>query len=102
MGWHRLVAGTRLEMVAHFDNTAANLRNPNCPPRTVRWGEQTTDEMAIAFIEVAPQRQAERREELRLPTRAEALRFLIAGQSARGGDDADGPSLLDRLRQLTP
>jgi hypothetical protein len=29
---------------------AVNPRNPNRPPRTVGWGEETTDEMCVAFI----------------------------------------------------
>jgi len=46
-----LPAGTKLELVAHFDNSAGNPRNPNSPPRRVRFGEHTTDEMASAIIE---------------------------------------------------
>ena len=34
-------------LVAHFDNTDANPRNPNHPPKFVKWGEGTTDEMCI-------------------------------------------------------
>jgi hypothetical protein len=33
-----------------YDNTAANPQNPSSPPKMVRWGEQTTDEMAIVFL----------------------------------------------------
>ncbi len=46
-----LPAGTLLEMRAYFDNSANNPRNPSNPPQTVRFGEQTTDEMAFAFID---------------------------------------------------
>ncbi len=45
-----LTKGTRLDMVAHFDNSAANPANPNKPPVIVRWGEQTKDEMCIGFL----------------------------------------------------
>ena len=45
-----LTAGTKLQLTAFYDNSAANPRNPNSPPRTVRWGEQTTDEMCIAAL----------------------------------------------------
>jgi hypothetical protein len=45
-----LPAGTRIDMVALFDNTAENLRQPSRPPRPVSWGEGTTDEMAIVFL----------------------------------------------------
>ncbi|MFO0910547.1 MAG: ascorbate-dependent monooxygenase [Isosphaeraceae bacterium] len=47
-----LPKGTRIHMVAHFDNSAANPANPNKPPREVRWGEQTTDEMCIGFLQI--------------------------------------------------
>jgi hypothetical protein len=45
-----LPGGTRIDMVAVFDNSAENLRQPTRPPRPVSWGEGTTDEMAIVFI----------------------------------------------------
>ncbi|WP_165075292.1 monooxygenase [Paludisphaera rhizosphaerae] len=45
-----LPKGTRLEMLAHFDNSESNPSNPTSPPKEVRWGEQTTDEMCIGFI----------------------------------------------------
>lgn len=46
-----LPAGTRLDMIAHFDNSEANPDNPSHPPKEVRWGEQTTDEMCIGFLQ---------------------------------------------------
>ncbi len=46
-----LPAGTRLESVAAYDNSAGNPFNPN-PAVTVHWGDQTTDEMHIAFLEL--------------------------------------------------
>jgi hypothetical protein len=47
-----LPAGTRLESVAKFDNSANNKFNPNAKV-AVHWGDQTTDEMHIAFLELA-------------------------------------------------
>lgn len=47
-----LPAGTRLSLEAFYDNSSGNFRNPNTPPRGVSWGEETTDEMCIAFIGV--------------------------------------------------
>jgi hypothetical protein len=46
----RLPKGTRLEMVAYYDNSETNPRNPHHPPKDLAWGEQTTDEMCIAFL----------------------------------------------------
>ena len=45
-----LPAGSSIKMLAHFDNSADNPNNPNDPPIPVRWGEKTTDEMAIGFF----------------------------------------------------
>jgi len=45
-----LPQGTRVLMTATYDNSAKNPRNPNSPPKAVTWGEQTTDEMCIAFL----------------------------------------------------
>jgi hypothetical protein len=45
-----LPAGTRIDMVAVFDNSLENLRQPSRPPRPVSWGEGTTDEMAVVFL----------------------------------------------------
>lgn len=44
--------GTRVTMRFRYDNSADNLRNPTHPPRRVRWGEQTADEMAIVFFQL--------------------------------------------------
>jgi hypothetical protein len=43
-------AGTTLSMEYTYDNSADNPRNPSTPPQHVKFGEQTKDEMAFAFI----------------------------------------------------
>jgi hypothetical protein len=43
-------SNTKLAVEAYYDNSTDNLRNPNNPPKPVSWGEQTTDEMCIAFL----------------------------------------------------
>jgi peroxiredoxin len=45
-----LPKGTKIRVEATYDNSEKNKNNPSNPPRPVRWGEQTTDEMCIAFI----------------------------------------------------
>jgi hypothetical protein len=45
-------AGTKLEILAHFDNSDVNPNNPTKPPRDVTYGEQTTDEMLFGFFGV--------------------------------------------------
>ena len=47
-----LPADTRIHAVAHFDNSADNLNNPD-PQKTVYWGDQTWDEMLIGYFLIA-------------------------------------------------
>jgi mono/diheme cytochrome c family protein len=47
-----LPKGSVVKVVAHYDNSAGNPRNPNKPPKLVKWGEATTDEMCVGFIAV--------------------------------------------------
>jgi thiol-disulfide isomerase/thioredoxin len=42
--------GTELHCIAHFDNSAKNLNNPDAT-KAVRWGDQTWEEMMIGWIE---------------------------------------------------
>jgi Redoxin/Cytochrome c len=45
-------SGTKLEVEALYDNSAANPNNPRNPPAPVFVGEQTTNEMLFAFVGV--------------------------------------------------
>jgi Copper type II ascorbate-dependent monooxygenase, C-terminal domain len=46
-----LPAGTILTLAAYFDNSEDNPRNPNKPPRRVRYGVETKDEMCACHLE---------------------------------------------------
>jgi tetratricopeptide (TPR) repeat protein len=59
-----LPKGTVVSMRYHYDNSAANPRNPNQPPRRVRGGNQATDEMAHLWLQVLPRGAEDRRMEL--------------------------------------
>jgi mono/diheme cytochrome c family protein len=52
-----LPAGTRLDVVIKYDNSAQNPFNPYDPPRRVRWGLSSEEEMAGMSIEVVPRRE---------------------------------------------
>lgn len=55
----RLPAGTKIHCIAHYDNSAENVANPN-PDRIVHWGEQTWDEMLMGFMDTTdPEPSAE-------------------------------------------
>jgi thiol-disulfide isomerase/thioredoxin len=48
-GQKRLPKGTRIEALAHYDNSTFNPYNPD-PKRTVPWGLQSYDEMFNGFV----------------------------------------------------
>lgn len=45
-----LPKGTKIHCTAHFDNSANNPANPD-PTKTVRWGDQTWEEMMIGWVD---------------------------------------------------
>lgn len=53
-----LPQGTTLRMRISYDNSAANPHSPR-PPRVVRWGPNSTDEMGALWVEVVPQSAAD-------------------------------------------
>jgi peroxiredoxin len=50
----RLPEGTILTLAAYFDNSADNPRNPNKPPRRVRYGVTSDEEMCACHLELLP------------------------------------------------
>ena len=51
-----LAAGSVVNVVAHFDNSAHS-RNPNQPPKLVKYGPNADDEMCIGYIAVVKKGQ---------------------------------------------
>jgi TPR repeat protein len=47
----RLPKGTRISMEYTYDNSAANPRNPEHPPKRARWGQRSADEMGDLWIQ---------------------------------------------------
>jgi hypothetical protein len=52
--------GSKVMMRVSYDNSEGNLRNPNHPPKRVRYGPETTDEMAQIALQVMPRNVADR------------------------------------------
>ena len=50
----RLPRGTVIHMRYIYDNSAANIRNPNTPPIRVQAGNRSVDEMAHLWLQVLP------------------------------------------------
>jgi mono/diheme cytochrome c family protein len=92
----KLPKGTELSMEYTYDNSAANPHNPSNPPREVKFGEQTTNEMAFAFVSVTLDSPA-MVPEFRAGVRAE----FIANMLADGIDEeALGPQRAGQLKML--
>ena len=70
-----LPKGTHVEVVSHYDNSTANLNNPNNPPKPVWWGEQTTNEMAFEIFNYSLD------DEHLLTHRTADAEFAVAGKS---------------------
>jgi mono/diheme cytochrome c family protein len=56
-----LPKGSVVSMRYHYDNSAANPRNPNHPPKKVEGGDETTDEMAHLWLQILPRGIGDRR-----------------------------------------
>src|SRR6266545_2729494 len=54
-----LPKGTRLDVKITYDNSADNPRNPASPPKGVRWGEGSNDEMGSMGLAVVAADEAE-------------------------------------------
>lgn len=66
-----LTSGSVVEATAVFDNSANNPFNPD-PAKSVKWGEQTWDEMAMAILNVAFDAKLDPNDLLRRPKKKTA------------------------------
>jgi Flp pilus assembly protein TadD/mono/diheme cytochrome c family protein len=55
-----LPRGSVLHMRIAYDNSAGNVRNPSQPPKRVRAGNRSTDEMGHLWVQVLPRRREDR------------------------------------------
>ena len=92
----KLPKDTRLDMQYVYDNSAANPHNPSNPPKEVKFGEETTNEMAFAFVSFTLDSPDEV-SRFRSGIRAE----FIADMLANGVDaEALGPERAAQLKML--
>lgn len=73
-----LPEGTQVTMRYVYDNSAENPQNPNRPPKRVRWGPRSSDEMGDLLLMVVP-RDPEELEALREDFRKNEVRQEIEG-----------------------
>ena len=72
----RLPKGTLIESTITYDNSAGNPNNPSQPPKPVKWGPMTTDEMGAITLSVIPARD-EQLTELRQSKRNHSIDLFI-------------------------
>jgi hypothetical protein len=70
----KLPAGTRLDMLISYDNSESNPNNPTNPPRDVKWGPATTDEMGSITLAVMFDTEGQKK------ATHDALRVLLVNQ----------------------
>ena len=98
----RLPAGTKIDLEAHYDNSANNPLNPD-PSQWVHWGEQTWDEMMLGSFTTS---HAD--EDLRMgPPRIETIRPATKGDEGEyqvhfryraPEDDVEQPKSIESVR----
>jgi len=96
----RLPKGTVIKLEAVYDNSKDNPQNPSDPPKPVRWGEQTTDEMCLLGVQVVTDTAADLRQ-------ITAMRSARLGGALFGGSPGldpkafeDGIPIPERLKGL--
>jgi hypothetical protein len=90
-----LPVGTRIDAVLTYDNSAANPRNPHDPPRRVRWGLQSTDEMGSITLLLVPADEADAR-----ALRGEVTRHVREGLARGGRNGAAAAGMVSRAMLL--
>lgn len=80
-----LKAGTRIDLEFIYDNSEKNPNNPSKPPIQVKFGEQTTDEMCLLWVNCVPRVQED------YPRLVEALNnTLLAKAAGIAGGNLEG------------
>ena len=73
-----LPKGTTLSMTYAYDNSTDNPRNPEHPPKRVRWGQRSSDEMGDLWVQVLT------RSEPDLVTLTREFRAKVAAEDVHG------------------
>lgn len=89
-----LAAGTVIESVITYDNSTGNPENPHTPPKRVKWGLESTDEMgSITLVGVALDAADDR--QLHLSSKAQQTQLI-----ARLGQELNKSGVLERLPEI--
>lgn len=69
-----LPKGTVVHMRITYDNSSANRRNPNSPPKRVRSGDRSEDEMGHVWLQLLPRHEAQGPDDPRLSIQEALMR----------------------------
>ncbi|MDF1811927.1 MAG: hypothetical protein P1V20_06925 [Verrucomicrobiales bacterium] len=85
----KLPKGTILKAEISYDNSDQNSNNPFYPPRDIRWGKESTDEMGSITLLLVPRREkdAAALEKLAVTEKKRAFVGLFRGGKIPGEDD---------------
>ena len=89
--------GSKIELDAWYDNSSGNPYNPNTPPKLVKFGEMTTDEMCICAFGLLDDGSEEDQQALRRATsehmqkQLENPRVMLSLMSLMGRAGEDNP-----------
>jgi hypothetical protein len=78
-----LPAGTTITVTIRYDNSADNPRNPNNPPRRIRWGRESTDEMGSMTLMATP-KNPQGKDALDLARRRHLVASLLNSSGSMG------------------
>lgn len=93
-----LPAGTRIVLEAVHDNSAENPRNPSQPPERVVWGEQTTNEMSAAMLQLVPKNESDLAQLSKLP-RGRVLAAVSGTPSRAASPPGTGRNFAEEVQQ---
>lgn len=110
-----LPKGSILHMRYTYDNSAANVRNPNTPPIRVRGGNRSVDEMGHLWLQVLPRpipgskqdprvllEQAWMENSLRKDPNDRTALYNLASADMISGDYAAAAALYSRILMIAP
>ena len=80
----KLPAGTKVDLWARYDNSKDNPKNPQNPPQRVTFGEQTTNEMCFAFLQLT----------------VDGLRAPLLQALGNAGENSGGPTAPQPARPI--
>lgn len=99
----RLPAGTILESKIVYDNSSANPSNPHSPPKRVKWGRESNDEMGNVTLQVVAQQasdQAKLNESVRGKVRQSMIGAAQRERSRPKNDEPDESSAQALIKQM--